>query len=129
MNLAPHVTLDCPNCEQPTYDAPGHKRRCVECKKDVGTYAFEVLKLAFPNLTNEEIWGPPAPEPEVKPKALAEFTPWLTERMRFQWDGLTVTLHSTGQVWMTKPDGVLYAYLEMPCRFACMKLLIDERRS
>jgi hypothetical protein len=50
-----------------------------------------------------------------------EFKPWKTEIARFTFNGNLVTLHSTGQAWISKPDGVLVAYREMPCRFGCME--------
>ena len=43
------------------------------------------------------------------------------EIARFTLNGNLVTLHSTGQAWISKPDGVLVAYREMPCRFGCME--------
>ncbi len=52
---------------------------------------------------------------------ILEFKPWKTEIARFLWDGYEVTLHSTGQVFLTYPDGRIYAYLELPCHFGCMK--------
>ncbi len=49
------------------------------------------------------------------------FFPQLTERMRFEYEGNTVTLHSTGQVFALSPDGVLVFYHDGYCSFWCMR--------
>jgi len=55
-------------------------------------------------------------------RRLPEFTQWKTETHRFLYRGNTVTLHSTGQVYITRSDGVLIGYHEMKCGFGCMRL-------
>jgi hypothetical protein len=114
VKVADHIALLCPNCQTETFSNQSGKHRCVTCKKDIGIYVEEVLGLAFPGLSKRDIWGTPAQQGAVIFNGKdPSFVPWLTEQERFtNFNGDIVTRHSTGQEWVTKPDGTFVSYLE-----------------
>ena len=119
MTLPAHIYLECPNCHTETFSGTKGVQICVQCRRPVNPYVDEVLRLAFPLIKKSDIWGGDIAE-EMAPYGVASLKPWLTEQMRFIYEGNLVTIHSTGQVYVTKPDGALVFYHHLKCSFGCL---------